>query len=164
METRLWYKNANICFCCFCHNQCWFCCFSILSLKEKKAYEEHFRSSQQSFLILQSYDTSLKKLTQSFLLFSLMRGIKEMCQPAEHQSAVLPLNQAKKPVSVTGTSKSRSHLAEQASCFHNIFTGLHAGAMHYGNFHPLDRGMWDLEVGSAVCWAFLHLCLILTGQ
>lgn len=66
-----------------------------------------------------------------------------MCQPAEHlrESAVLPLNQAKKPVAVTGTSKSRSHLAEQASCFHNIFTGLHGGAMHYSNFHPLDRSM-----------------------
>lgn len=66
-----------------------------------------------------------------------------MCQPAEHprESAVLPLNQAKKLVSVIGTSKRRSHLAEQASCFQNTFTGLHAGATQYSNFHPLDRGV-----------------------
>jgi len=49
-----------------------------------------------------------------------------MCQLAEHlkESAVLPLKQPKKPVSVIGTtSNSDTLLVEWAFCFHNTRAG-----------------------------------------
>lgn len=120
----------------------------------------------RAFSFFKAMTSTQKAEIQSFPLFSPMRGMKEMCQPAEHprESAVLPLNQAKKLVSVIGTSKPRSHLAEQASCFQNAFTGLHAGATQYSNFHPLDRGVRDLEVGSSFVEPFFLSASFLQGS
>lgn len=65
-----------------------------------------------------------------------------MCHLAEHfsEGAVLPLNHPKKPVSVAETSRARSLLTEQASCFHRTCIGRCAGTTCYSNFHSLGRG------------------------
>lgn len=150
MVTRPWDKNANNHFCSCCHEHCWSCCYLNVSLKLKdpnKSMQRTFFGGTWRPTRAMTWHHLAKAETRWFPIIALMEGVKQMYQLAEHlrERAVLPLNQPKKPVSVVGTSRARSLLAEQASCFHRTCTGRCAGTTHYSNFHSLGRGTWALE-------------------